>query len=74
MFDQYFAFTLDGEQCSVTKDEYDTINKVAAIIYKVRGYKSKEGFDFAKSTHPMEQEMFAAGYRVLEFHQNVGLD
>ncbi len=70
----YFSFKLKDEECNLSKDDYDTVNKLAAIIYKCRGYKSREGFDFAKSVHPMEQEMFITGYRVLEFHKDVGLD
>ena len=48
-------------------EDLPLLNRLARIMYALRGYIVPEGYDFTKATHPHEQEAFSQACAALAF-------
>lgn len=66
------TYIIQNDQLLVTEEDHEALNQLAKRFYKVKGYETSDGFDFAESNHPQEQEMYILALEAMYFQRQTG--
>lgn len=63
---------IQNDRLVITKENHKALNQLAKRFYALKGYEVPNEFDFAKSNHPQEQEMYIAALEAMYFQRETG--